>query len=307
MVLPLIVDDSTRVAALRTGAVDFNMKVDAKYKTSLLQTSPELVGWQQYNLECVFISFNTQTELFDDIIVRRALHMGMDRQAIGDAVYMENIPMGYPISSVFPETLYTPIEKLPPELKELFEYNPEKARQLLTEAGYPDGFSTSVLTGGGSLALDMLSMIKAYWVDIGVELELDVREGAAVSAAMRAGDYELLIGATAINPLLHEFGHYTTRDSHLNWAFVDDPWFESQIIEGTRMFPGPDKDAFTKGLALYWIGQCWYANFPAPVYYVYHWPWVKGYYGETEGGDFETGNIFARMWLDQDLKEDMGY
>jgi len=37
------------------------------------------------------------------------------------------------------------------------------------------------------------------------------------------------------------------------------------------------------------------------------WPWLKNFYGESDAGSFQSGSIIARMWIDQDMKAEMGY
>ena len=71
--------------------------------------------------------------------------------------------------------MYTPLEELPESTRQLFDYNPEKAKQLLAEAGYPDGFKTKVLCWQ-SEQVDQLSIFAAYFADIGVDMELDIKE-----------------------------------------------------------------------------------------------------------------------------------
>ena len=46
---------------------------------------------------------------------------------------------------------------------------------------------------------------------------------------------------------------------------------------------------------------------PAPHYFIAWWPWVKNYNGETRAGAAKPGPIYARVWIDQDLKKKMGY
>ena len=72
--------------------------------------------------------------------------------------------------------MYTPLDELPESVRELYEYHPDKARQLLAEAGYPDGFRMEVLCTPSQVGL--LSIVKAQWAKIGVDIELEVKEYA---------------------------------------------------------------------------------------------------------------------------------
>ena len=58
-------------------------------------------------------------------------------------------------------------------VQELYSYNPEKAKQLLTEAGFPDGFKTKVTVPSAPVErAEEVAIIKNMWADIGVDLEI---------------------------------------------------------------------------------------------------------------------------------------
>ena len=78
---------------------------------------------------------------FNDIRVRRAMNLAINKKEIIDSFYGGNAEMHtYPFPPSFKD-VYTPLEKLPPSARELYTYNPEKAKKLLAEAGYPNGFT----------------------------------------------------------------------------------------------------------------------------------------------------------------------
>ncbi|MBI4283944.1 MAG: ABC transporter substrate-binding protein, partial [Chloroflexi bacterium] len=84
---------------------------------------------------------------FKDIRVRQALMMATDFQAIKNELYEGDADLlAWPVINQ-PETkgAYRPLETLPPAVAALWKYNPEKAKQLLAEAGYPNGFKTKVV------------------------------------------------------------------------------------------------------------------------------------------------------------------
>lgn len=66
-------------------------------------------------------------------------------------------------------------------VKEGYRYNPEGARQLLAEAGYPNGFKTKLDVSQNQLQcdVDLAQICKAYFADIGVDMEINVIDSAA--------------------------------------------------------------------------------------------------------------------------------
>ena len=82
------------------------------------------------------------------------------------------------LSSLYSEWV-TPYEEWPAELQEVYSYNPEKARELLAEAGHPDGFQTNIVIAmGGDSSL--IQAIKAEFLDIGVDMEINAMDSASI-------------------------------------------------------------------------------------------------------------------------------
>ncbi len=80
-------------------------------------------------------------------------------------------------------------------------YNPEKAKQLLTEAGYPNGFKTSIMTTDRSGARDAATAIKAYLEAVGIEVKVDVADmGRYFASAFLKGWSDLVLAISGINP-----------------------------------------------------------------------------------------------------------
>jgi peptide/nickel transport system substrate-binding protein len=76
------------------------------------------------------MALRMDTKPFDDIRVRRALNMAVNKQEIVDSFYGGHAEI---LNCPFPKSftsVYTPLEKLPPTARELFTYNPEKAKKL---------------------------------------------------------------------------------------------------------------------------------------------------------------------------------
>ena len=55
------------------------------------------------------------------------------------------------------------------------------------------------------------------------------------------------------------------------------------------------------------MDQAPYIWLPTPYVYAAWWPWVKNYGGEMSAGSIRPGPIYARIWIDQELKKKLGY
>jgi dipeptide transport system substrate-binding protein len=90
----------------------------------------------QPGLNIGYLAFNTQKKPFDDVRVRRAINMAIDKNAILEAVYQG---AGQPAKNLIPPTMWSYNNAV-----EDFKYDPEEAKNLLTAAGLPNGFETDL-------------------------------------------------------------------------------------------------------------------------------------------------------------------
>lgn len=119
----------TEERMFRDGQLHLTNEVPLEKIPVYLEQAPELIRVDPY-LGTYYYMINTEREPFDDVRVRKALAMSIDRELLTDTVIGGIVEPAYAI--VPPGTLgYQP--------PQLFEYDPEKARELLAEAGYPNG------------------------------------------------------------------------------------------------------------------------------------------------------------------------
>jgi len=126
-----IPDPAARFMELQAGSVDMidNMSpedveaVKSDQKLDLLLRPSNNLG---------YFSMNFKMPPFDNVKVRKAMNYAIDREAIIGAFYAG---LGEPAKNPMPPSLWGYNDDI-----EAYDYNPEKAKELLTEAGYPDGF-----------------------------------------------------------------------------------------------------------------------------------------------------------------------
>ena len=143
-------DPAARLAALRSGKVDvLGSAGQSQVRSidqikSLRQTNPEINTWIFVSRsEHAFAPNNISTPPFNDIRVRRAMQMALDLETISETYFSglaDPTPQGFLHNAKL--GIGTPFEEWPEEIKQYYRYNPEGAKQLLAEAGYPDGFTT---------------------------------------------------------------------------------------------------------------------------------------------------------------------
>ncbi len=262
-------------------------------------------------------AMRTDKAPYSDIRVRQALMMGIDFKAMANAVYgPDPLILTWPIGNVREyATAYLGLNdpECPQEVKDLYTYNPDKAKALLKDAGYPNGFRTSIIfDGSNSTVSDMYSVIKEMWAKINVNLELAPKEYAVWTNVFRSRNYEDMVYGTS-SPIanLYQCASFYGPTMNNPSYVADDP----KVIEArTQMLAlalsdTNKADAIHKDLMKYVLAQAWVIPTPSSVNYTLFQGWLKNYYGTGVGGvgymDGPNWTQFA--WVDQPLKKSMGH
>ena len=320
--LLIIPDASTRQAALRTGKLDMMGGLTPEDGRLMLKQQPKLQYVQRSASSPTMLSgrLDKPNLPFKDIRVRQALNMAVDKEAYlkgylgGDGV-MLGYP--YPANKAWAK-YYTPLEEMPktPQLPgsvatvpELFKYDPERARQLLKEAGYPSGFKAKVQMSNAASAVDQMSILKDYLSKVGVDLNLVLMESGAYNAMNAAQTHEeTWFGGASGIWAPHE--QLTTKAaSYSNKAMLNDPYYEEvgRII-ARDIIKDPDNYIKTmKAEGVYELESAWAIWMPVGFSYALWWPWVENYYGINWTGWANTVDWYKGIWINQELKKSMGY
>ena len=304
----IIQDTSTRMAALRTAKLDTTRGITWEDGDQLLKTNPELKYLRHLASNTPYqIFFRTdEPELpFADIMVRKALAMGIDRQVIKDEFFGDNAEfLSHPITPYKEfEGIYVPLEEQPESVQELYEYNPEKARQLLAEAGYPDGFKTSIVCY--ATQVDLLSIVKADWEKIGVDLAIDVKEYGAYVGILVNRTHAELISMSWVASTPRSMNNVRPAN-YTNWMMIDDPYLNDVYTKTQEYFFDWDKlTELWKEKNAYILEQAWSIELPSAYFYCMWYPWLKDYNAEYSPGCWNLYGYWTYVWIDQDLKEEM--
>jgi peptide/nickel transport system substrate-binding protein len=307
----LIKDRQTRISALRTGKIDMYWNIDPRDVEGLKKSVPELKWAKFLYTGGYMVALRMDTKPFGDIRVRRALNLAVNQQQIIDTLFNgDGELVNYPFPVIFKD-VYTPYEDLPKSAQELFTYNPEKAKKLLKEAGYADGFTFKAqISNNAQINLDIGAMVVAYLAKVGVTLELQPMDYPSYMSMMFkkkqgpgyffANDHGNPFATIRKNFVTGQtWNPYMMSDKH-----IDETFFKT--VEDPNMTP-EQGFAKMKELAVYAMDQAPAIWLPGSYRYSAWWPWVKNYYGEIRVGAWRPGPIFARIWIDQKLKKEMGH
>ena len=311
----IVTDPSTRQAALRTGKIDAQVSVNYE---DAAQTRKTAQGIQEregiLGGDPGYIYMNSQKAPFSDVRVRRALSMATDLQTIKDTI---NHGLGqiltWPVEySPAYKDIYLGLDdpEMPDSVKELYTYNPEKAKQLLADAGFPNGFKTTALVIQSEV--DYLSIIKDMWSKVGVEMDLNVVDPAAGRPIYNSGNYEIVSwfgGRGPISTWYHmvtQIGHSPAGGSGSN---IQDPVMDAASEKMMSLVLVDQEEGFAtfKESMKYVLDQAYVISRPIYPLTNFWWPWVKNYSGEYSVGYIEYDSWSKWIWVDQALKRSMGH
>jgi peptide/nickel transport system substrate-binding protein len=137
---------------------------------------------------------------------------------------------------------------MPDSVKELFTYNPDKAKKLLAEAGYPNGFTFKVQVCSASPTTDLLPLVAAYLEKVGVKMEIQPMEyGAFLSAMTTKTNAPATSCSTA-----HQPDHLAAQELRQGPGL--EPVAVDRTPSSTRRWPRPMPSA-TSACARSWCGD----------------------------------------------------
>ena len=183
--------------------------------------------------------------------------------------------------------------------------NPE----LLKQAGYPNGFSFKMQYCSCSPdQSEMAPLLAAYFEQIGVKAELQPMEYGAFLSAMTTRKHAAgyLMNSSHTSPTTSIRKSFVTGQTW-NPAGFSDPAFDKRMDEVYASRDEEQRKAMLREMTRDILDQAPYVWLPTQYSYAAWWPWVKNYAGEFSAGSIRPGPIYARIWIDQDLKKKLGH
>ncbi|MBT9527464.1 MAG: ABC transporter substrate-binding protein [Rhizobacter sp.] len=304
----IIKEEATALTALRTGKLDVLELVSWSAIEELKKTAPKLKTARWLGISGTVIGMRVDTKPFDDVRVRRALNMAINKQEIVKGYYGGHAELFVHPQHPDHAGYYEPLSAMPESIKELYVYNPQKARKLLAEAGYPNGFEFKVQVSGNTQNHDLITLVAAYLEKVGVKVKLNITESGAMQKALFTGtnDPGFYMVSTITNPTTSLRKNFTSRAT-FNPSRWKDPKFDAKMEEIVAEPDEKIRQVKVRLLTREIVEQAPYIWLPTPYVYTAWWPWVKNYGGELRAGAERPGPIHTRMWVDQELKKKMGY
>ncbi|MPM16941.1 Heme-binding protein A [bioreactor metagenome] len=175
--LRIIVESSSRTIELETGGVDIVVDLPFADWTRVDEAEGiELVSGRTNNMASLV--FNNSNKLFSDIRVRQALAYALDLKSL--------VKICWEGTAEVADSYYTS-SMLGYKQEGPQEYNIEKAKELLAQAGYPDGFEFTYTTYQTTLNQAFAEVLQSMWAQIGVTVKIDIVDLATFTDMNNAG------------------------------------------------------------------------------------------------------------------------
>ncbi|WP_392388602.1 glutathione ABC transporter substrate-binding protein [Gracilibacillus timonensis] len=261
----VVSEQSARVAELESGVSHVADQIGPN-NISRVDNLSDASVIQEDSVSVSYIGFNTQKEPFDDPRVRQALTMAIDKEQIIDGV-MNGV--GIPAIGALAPPVFGYDDSI-----EGLEYDPEAAQELLAEAGYEDGFQTTIWTNDNEQRVDTAINLQSQLSEIGVDVEIEELEWGAYLERTANGEHDMFILGWSTVTGDADYGLYPLfHSSQLgdpgNRAFLEDEEVDRLLDEG-RVETDPDER-----LAIYSEVQERLVDL-APMLYTHHQQYLLG-------------------------------
>ena len=305
-------DPAARLAALRSGRIDMLGNAgDTQLRSldqieNLRKSNPEIELWSfKSRNDSSFAFNNVNNPPFNDIRVRQAMQMALDLETIANTFFKgfaDPTPQGMIANDL--KRIGTPFDEWPEALKKTNRYDPEGAKKLLAEAGYPDGFETT-LDYLNRFDVSYAELAANYWREIGVEVRIEIVDVARHVSLTRDNLSDGMLymsSAQRVNAM-----------GALNWFALtenptaqNDPQFKALVEAAAAATTLEEQERILKEAVMYHAEQHLQVWGPEPPQFNVNQPWLKGYNGEINLGNMNF-TFLARLWIDRDLKREMGF
>ncbi len=181
-------DNEARVTALKTKAADI-MDFVPFPELAGMEANPEMRVY--FDKETNFFDFRMRQdrEPFGNVKVRQALSCAVDRQA---AIKAALVGRGTVVTA---GPLWKASWAYSPDVKQIYAYDPDRAKKLLADAGYPNGFKTTILSNTSfAMHQNTAVTVQAGFKAVGVDAELKLYDFPTYNQKFVTGDFDIGVG-----------------------------------------------------------------------------------------------------------------
>ena len=223
-------EGSQRRIGLETGEIDIAYDIEP-IDFMAVEDNPDLILHSGQSLSSAYIGMNCEKEPFDNELVRQAINYAINvEDVIASAKEGAAEPSAGPLNSA--------VFGFDPDAKP-YPHDIEKAKELLAEAGYADGFETSIWTNDNPTRVRICEIVQSNLAEIGVDVKIEQMEWATYLDGTGRGDHEMyILGWVTVTgdadyglyPLFHSSQHGSAG----NRSFYTNPAVDELLETGRK-------------------------------------------------------------------------
>ena len=224
LVIRAITENSSRLAALETGEVDIAYSI-APVDTGVIENNKKLELISAPTTSTEYITLNTTKAPFNNKDFRVALNYALDKQSMADSVFMGKAT---PATTIVNPNVFGYSSEVPG-----FEYNPEKAKELIKKSGVTNP-NFKLYVNDNAVRLQLAQIVQANFKEVGIDMEIETLEWGAYLQRTAQGEHTAFIGGwvsgtsdadIVLYPLLHSSSHGGAG----NRAFYTNKEFDKEV------------------------------------------------------------------------------
>ncbi len=304
VVIEITPDAAARVAVLRAGKAELPHIwgwVSPEEGKAVQKTNPEMVVTPTLVIGVGFIYMRTDQPPFNDVRVRRAVALALDRKAWNDALlFGEGCVDAGPVPCALKEWKLEASKMEPAKAKYLVGYDPAEAKRLLAEAGHAKGLTTPLFHWPGYVVpwRSYYELAAENLGKVGINVELKPEEYGKYSSTTMLGKYEkMAMGPstpfTEVDDFL--FGRFYP-ELPTNQSHVADAELTKMLVAQRREMDQKKRKQIVDDIQRYLADKAYYVYVPQWPQYVAHPPYVKGF---RHHDGYGLGMRLLYTWLDR--------
>ena len=215
LIFKIVPDANTQYIALESGELNLSRDFSMNNIQDILN-NPQLDIYQGESGNVYYIGMNQSNKALQDVRVRQAINYAIDREFI-----IEVCEEGYAefANSIANKGMFGYTEDA-----KYYEHDPEKAKQLLAEAGYADGltFDVPILCRDGKYK-KAAEVIKEDLAAVGINIEIGVRDSSGFTDDFNKGNFALWVTSINLSQDAHHVAMCFTSTGYLNRSNISDP------------------------------------------------------------------------------------
>ncbi len=240
VIIRVINDDQTMTASLLSGDVDITQYVDFKDLESF-RKNPKLKVVTVPAASTGYLGIMSQKPLVKDVRARRAICHAIDAQKIIDTIFYGEADMG---GGQVPLALFG----YAPQFKNYYKYDVQRAKDLLKEAGFPNGFECDLWCASSGFWPRTAELYQSMFSAVGIKVTIQQLDMAKLWATMTEGKHTLFISDNtwSVGDVDEQFyGMYGCGNprSEGRWGFCDKEFDQARAKESAIRDPEKRKQA----------------------------------------------------------------